>query len=91
MLNVILLTAQPQAPNLDDQVICQALMLRLLEDARYFIRRTSGGTPAHKAALRMFDDLVALNGQLAIGDEALAPAHSLKAQWNETNNFQIPQ
>lgn len=48
--------------NFGEQVQCQALILRLLEDARFFIQRTSGGTLAHKAALRMFNDLVAVNG-----------------------------
>lgn len=83
MLQSILPTTQPKVLTFDEQVLCQALILRLLEDARYFIRRTSGGTPAHLASLRMFDDLVTLNGALSIGDDALKPAHCLKNEWNE--------
>lgn len=62
------------------QVTAQALILRTLESARLFMERTRQGTAAHRHALRLFNDAVAMNGLLNIDDAFLAPAHELKGE-----------
>ncbi len=65
------------------QVTAQALILRTMESARFFMERTHRGTAAHRHAVRLFNDAVAMNGLLNVDDALLTPAHELKSEWGQ--------
>jgi len=62
------------------QVTAKALILRTMESARLFMERTQRGTAAHRHAVRLFNDAVAMNGLLNVDDALPKPAHELKTQ-----------